>query len=428
MNNIVIDKNAFAIKLKNLRKKFEFTQLFVANELNITRTSLMNYENGKFLPDIVTLLKLCSLYNCSLNELLCFDDFDIMNYTNLNHSTNLNTSKLLKQLKENLHLVSELNLKNIKLNNELIAEKNKFAFNTRKGFPFNSNQTKILTRLNTSQKHYTNALSELETAKKRYDSAIEKLNFTTKKVENLLSDLLEAKEKYHKLINSLTSSRDFYLKASSDIDDTRTYFLNSFSNILENANNLISRLEIDSDITNIETNINPINITEEISDELIPEVNCDDSNYIDIDEEDTEPTVKVAYFPDESTAAGSPIGYSEYPSMQPMELKARYPLTTENSNNFFVIKVEGNSMNKIVEDGTKILVRANRFIENGTIALVHIADKEGTTLKYYYYDSITRTVTLSPYSTDPSYKDMVFSDKHQVIVQGEYIGPISDFL
>lgn len=399
MNSIFIDKNLFAINMKRLRKNLNITQSSAAKELNIPRTSIINYEQGKYLPEITTLLNICSLYKCSLGELLNIDNASFMNIPQFIDRIDSNDTIMINKFKEQLNLLTELNLKNIKLNNEIKADKNKLVVSLKK--------------LNASQNRYNKSIKELNDTKKHYDRLVTELN--------------EQKKNYAKLINNLTSIQDTYLKASSDIDDTRTYFLNSFSKILENANTLITKLEIDSDINNIETNINPINIDEEISDELIPEVNCDDSSYID--EEDTEPTVKVAYFPDESTAAGSPIGYSEYPSMQPMELKARYPLTTENSDNFFIIKVEGNSMNKLVEDGTKILVRANRFIENGTIALVNIVDKEGTTLKYYYYDPITRTVTLSPYSTDPSYTDMVFSaDEHRVIVQGEYIGPISDFL
>ncbi|WP_338631864.1 S24 family peptidase [Clostridium baratii] len=398
MNSIFIDKNLFAINMKRLRKNLNITQSSAAKELNIPRTSIINYEQGKYLPEITTLLNICSLYKCSLGELLNIDNASFMNIPQFIDRIDSNDTIMINKFKEQLNLLTELNLKNIKLNNEIKADKNKLVVSLKK--------------LNASQNRYNKSIKELNDTKKHYDRLVTELN--------------EQKKNYAKLINNLTSIQDTYLKASSDIDDTRTYFLNSFSKILENANTLITKLEIDSDINNIETNINPINIDEEISDELIPEVNCDDSSYID--EEDTEPTVKVAYFPDESTAAGAPIGYSEYPSMQYMELKARYPLTSENSDNFFIIKVEGNSMNKLVEDGTKILVRANRFIENGTIALVNIVDKEGTTLKYYYYDPITRSVTLSPYSTDPSYTDMVFSDKDRVLIHGEYIGPISDFL
>ncbi|WWU66798.1 S24 family peptidase (plasmid) [Clostridium baratii] len=422
MKSFSVDKNLFALNMKTLRKNLNLTQIDAAEKLNITRTSLMNYESGKSLPEINILLNICALYKCSLNNLLGIENISIIDSSNVasyNESEYIDT---LKKFKEQLSTLTSLNLKHVKLNNEIKAEKNKLILNNK--------------RLNSSKNKYSKMIDNLIKIEKQYKSSLEKLNKTQEKYSSLLLDLNSTKEEYNKLLNKLKNSQDFHLNSTKDIDETRDYFLSSFSTILNNANSLVKELEssLNTDNNIAENTDKPIikeitpliDFHNEVSDELIPEVNCDDSSYID--EEDTEPTVKVAYFPDESTAAGAPIGYSEYPSMQYMELKARYPLTSENSDNFFIIKVEGNSMNKLVEDGTKILVRANRFIENGTIALVNIVDKEGTTLKYYYYDPITRSVTLSPYSTDPSYTDMVFSDKDRVLIHGEYIGPISDFL
>ena len=50
-------------KLIELREKNEFTQNEVADIIGIARNTLSNYEKGKRSLDIITLRKLCKLYN-----------------------------------------------------------------------------------------------------------------------------------------------------------------------------------------------------------------------------------------------------------------------------------------------------------------------------------------------------------------------------
>lgn len=57
-------------KLKKARQKSGLTQEEVAEKINTTRQSLSNWENGKFLPDIVSTINLCNLYQISLDDLL----------------------------------------------------------------------------------------------------------------------------------------------------------------------------------------------------------------------------------------------------------------------------------------------------------------------------------------------------------------------
>ncbi len=63
-------KEIFQIKLKEARKKREFTQDEVAKELGVSRTNITNYETGRTEPDIETLCKLIELYNISADWLL----------------------------------------------------------------------------------------------------------------------------------------------------------------------------------------------------------------------------------------------------------------------------------------------------------------------------------------------------------------------
>lgn len=55
-------KETFAERLKTARKNKLYTQIEVAEELNIPRSTLANYEAGRTEPDIETLGKLIDFY------------------------------------------------------------------------------------------------------------------------------------------------------------------------------------------------------------------------------------------------------------------------------------------------------------------------------------------------------------------------------
>jgi transcriptional regulator with XRE-family HTH domain len=64
----------FSNKLKEIREAKKLKQEDVANSLFISRQSLSNYENGRRLPDIVTLIELSNLYEVSLDSLVKNDE------------------------------------------------------------------------------------------------------------------------------------------------------------------------------------------------------------------------------------------------------------------------------------------------------------------------------------------------------------------
>lgn len=56
--------------LKRYRKKNNFTQEYVADQLNISRQAISSWENNLSCPDIENLILLSHLYKASLDELL----------------------------------------------------------------------------------------------------------------------------------------------------------------------------------------------------------------------------------------------------------------------------------------------------------------------------------------------------------------------
>ena len=61
---------AFPEKLKALRLKHKLTQEELGEKLCLSRTSISYYEQGKFEPDINTIIAVSDLFKVSIDKLL----------------------------------------------------------------------------------------------------------------------------------------------------------------------------------------------------------------------------------------------------------------------------------------------------------------------------------------------------------------------
>lgn len=277
-------------------------------------------------------------------------------------------------------------------------------------FPFDNNSTDNLFKSIDSNNKSSNSYELYE--------LIKSLKNILKKNQSTYSELAMSKKRFDIMFNEL--NRTFNREERFEELFKKLDAISKNISCCEN-----SKVSDKNDSLHLDNNTTSSDYNEEFSDELVPKINFNNSNYIDTTEEET---VNV-HFLNTDIAAGEPIGYSDIDSKSFKKLKVRYPLTKENADEFYILTVQGNSMNEIVDDGDDILVRSTKYVENGTIAVVNILDERECTLKYYYYDPIKRLITLKPKSYDPNYKDMVFdADEHNIVVQGEYIGSISDFL
>ena len=57
-------------KIKNARIQKGYTQEQVAENLLVSRQTISNWENGKSLPDIISIIKMSELYELSLDEMM----------------------------------------------------------------------------------------------------------------------------------------------------------------------------------------------------------------------------------------------------------------------------------------------------------------------------------------------------------------------
>ena len=57
-------------KLRKAREEHQLTQLQVSEQLMVSRQTISNWETGKSLPDILSVLRISEVYQISLDELL----------------------------------------------------------------------------------------------------------------------------------------------------------------------------------------------------------------------------------------------------------------------------------------------------------------------------------------------------------------------
>ena len=61
-------------KIMTMRNEKNLSQEQLAEKLNVTRQTISNWENGKFYPDIDSLVNLSKFFNVSVDVLLSYDD------------------------------------------------------------------------------------------------------------------------------------------------------------------------------------------------------------------------------------------------------------------------------------------------------------------------------------------------------------------
>lgn len=107
------------------------------------------------------------------------------------------------------------------------------------------------------------------------------------------------------------------------------------------------------------------------------------------------------------------------------ENRDNYTMIGSNVKADFCLKAKGDSMvNARIMDGDIVFIRSQPEVENGEIAAVAIDDE--ATLKRFYRDEITQTVTLI--SENPIYAPMVFAKECQknVYILGKAVAFQSD--
>jgi len=66
----MFDTRKFGSYISKLRKEADMTQSSLAEQLNLSRQSISQYENGDCMPDVTILLKISEIFKISLDDLI----------------------------------------------------------------------------------------------------------------------------------------------------------------------------------------------------------------------------------------------------------------------------------------------------------------------------------------------------------------------
>lgn len=124
------------------------------------------------------------------------------------------------------------------------------------------------------------------------------------------------------------------------------------------------------------------------------------------------------------------------------DISAGYPVYTNNdkkefcfhiksddlahdSDNYFALKIKGDSMNELYKDGDYILVEKTSCVENGTPAIV-VIENDYATCKIFSKDELC--VCLEPRSTNPKHKKQTYPlSKYNYRILGKVLGVINEY-
>jgi len=98
-----MDRKKIGMKIAYARKKKNLTRQELADTLNITTRTVMNWEKGKCLPDYSVLIPLCDVLDISIDELLDNENNEdvvqlILNYLDRNRQINLKEKQFVGKI------------------------------------------------------------------------------------------------------------------------------------------------------------------------------------------------------------------------------------------------------------------------------------------------------------------------------------------
>ena len=381
-----IGMSHLAFKLQVFREDNNMTQSELAKKLNISRATLSYYENAKTEPPIYTLIKISQVLNCSIDSLLGLEK-------NSNSKSNQETE-------------SDFSSKNFQLNN--LIKKNKKTFEELSLSKRRSDR--MIDELSLSKRRSDRILDELSLSKRRVDRMIEELSLSKRRSDRILDDLIMSKKRndlifkeFEKAINRSDASKKIF-------DELSEEFLES----LKKTN------------TNLKENIK-----EEYAEELVPEIensiNSEPSYkkkesfleryLIDLTENENLSQKFIPVNVVGSVKCGSP-GYAYKEVSSTLALPAKY-------KDCYLLKADGDSMNKLFHDGELIVCCPNKVPHNNDIVVAYIPEHEEATCKKLKCEH--QSLELHPCST-MAYEIQRYDENSDVQIMSVVLGSLSDIL
>lgn len=105
-------------------------------------------------------------------------------------------------------------------------------------------------------------------------------------------------------------------------------------------------------------------------------------------------------------------------------IEGRLPIDPElmgiiNPEEHYFLRVNGESMNKIIKNGAYALIHKQDIVDDGDIAVVLVNDDEATLKKFSLQGDF---IVLMPESHDNSFKQQIYTKSDNIKVIGKYVG------
>lgn len=350
------NKPIIAERIKSLRKEKGFTQEQLAKILGLNaKSSIANYESGANSPSDDVKKKMCELFDCSIDYLMGKSEFKTQN--------------------------SESSLENIK-------------------------------------KFYEEKINTL--LKNKYINEFSKLNLSDSETENLIqiltSDDKEITENYNSLLNSFFSilSLNHNKIILDKIQQLVIDYTQEKLNILTEEMDVYKKRKEKSEEKMKKAHI----------DKLHPAISGKSSASLEenisalLDYMDANAINQFYMCPVYGNiSAGQPNWAEEC-------LEGYLPIDPNimniiNPEECFFLRVNGESMNKLIRNGAYALIRKQDVVENGEIAAVLVNGYDATLKKFTQHNDV---IVLEPMSNDPSFQTQIYDKNTEIKILGKYIG------
>ena len=114
------------------------------------------------------------------------------------------------------------------------------------------------------------------------------------------------------------------------------------------------------------------------------------------------------------------------PNWAEENIEGRIPIDTDlmdiyNPEEYFFLRVNGESMNKVIKNGAFALIHKQDTVENGEIAVVLVNGYDATLKKFTKQGNL---IILEPNSTDESFETQVYDKTTSIKILGKYVGKL----
>lgn len=385
--------------IKKYRKDNNLTQQQLAEKLNISRSVLSYYENTNAEPNLYFLYNFSRLLNCTIDELV--NSADIFNDFSFSQ-TPQNKFEPIKKIK------TKINKKDLSVDDgqKLISETKNILSKVKKTYE----------ELNYSKLRIDRTIDDFIRATNRADKMYYELELTKKRNDQIYLQLELAQKKLKRTYEEVTLSMRRIDRLYDELMRT--------NNREERFDKLVKQLD------DISKNLNPnfendiIDMTDiEISTDLIPSVEELRKNKIlEFKNKSKELNSQYIHIPILGVVAAGNPSYACENILDNIYLpKGNF----SSAFTYFGLKVKGDSMNELFEDGEVIIVRKTSLVHNDDIVIAFVGDE--ATCKEYYYDENNNSINLIPHSTNSKHKKQVYS-VDEVKIIGLVEGSLNNFL